>query len=56
MSMAQRLRARFRVPADLLFHFRRSRLPTFPEASGIALVDGVEEDGTTQSLFRSRAG
>ena len=52
MAMVQRLRARFRVPAAL--PPSEEVPPTFPEASGAALVDGVNaQGGIRQSLFRS---
>ena len=52
MAMVQRLRARFRVPAS--FRLPKKSPPTFPEASGAALVDGVNaQGGIRQSLFRS---
>jgi len=41
MAMVQRLRVRFRVPADLPFRLRR-KPPDVREASGAASVDGVD--------------
>ena len=51
MAMVQRLRARFRVPADLPVRLRET--PTDArEASGAALVDGV--DAYSQNRFSAR--
>jgi hypothetical protein len=51
MAMVQRLRARFRVPADLPVRLREA--PTDArEASGAALVDGV--DAYSQNRFSAR--